>query len=159
MNNATIMQPPGDKQHGGKITVKVKHFEENGERLIRVPLFGVSGEGKSMVLDSEVWREGRLNGGWPAVWIVIPEPKSGRAYVATCRRPISDDRAPVSLSRLIMAAQPGEIITFKDRDSLNLRQSNLVRMTQREAYLRRFGLTDDIEEIEESPEADLGPPW
>lgn len=160
---SAAMPETGNRQapKSGKLTIKIRHFQEGREKLVRVSLTGCRGAGKDAVLDASVWCEGRA-AGWPAAWITVYEPKSGKDYVATCRKPISQDGHAVPMARLIMGAQSGEVVVFRDGNSLNLRKSNLMKMTEREAEIRRrrFGEPQEIEVIEEfdEPEDDTGLP-
>jgi hypothetical protein len=159
MPNADPAAPTGIKR-----IIKVRWFKEGDEELVQVPLFGVDGTGHHMVLDASVWHEG-LAAGWPAAWIAQYEPKSKKTYVVTCRKPLIPRGVPVSLSRTIMNAQRGKVIAFRDGDGFNLRKSNLIQLTGRQAREHRFGRPiyfDVIEEVEDTPNAaqdDLGVPW
>ena len=97
--------------------VRIKRYMEGTEPLVKVPLFGIHGEGKTMILDSSVWDAGQV-AGWPRDWIIQFEPTSGRSYVATTSIRVSPDRRHVRLVRLITEAGPGDVVVFLNDDTL-----------------------------------------
>ncbi len=151
------IEPAGEAK---RLVVKVRHYAEDGRQLVSVPLFGVSGEGKHMVLDADVWRSGRETG-WPLVFTAVKEPKSRKLYVVTCRAPFSKRGVPRSLARIIMGAVSGEVVQFTNGDTLDLRLENLEKMSRIEFWRRRFGLALEVEETvkTEAVEDGEGVPW
>jgi hypothetical protein len=140
-----------------KLIVKVRRFVLNGEQMVSVPLFGIHGEGTHMVLEESVWRAGRA-AGWPAMFTMVAEPKVGKHYVVSCRKPLCEDGIAVHLSRVIMAAKRGEMVSFRDGNTRNLHRNNLLKESRQDLCYRVFGLPSVIEETEDIGD-DLDVPW
>ena len=86
---------------------------------VRVPLVGKYGAGLVMVLHNEDWRA--IREAWGERWAVQPD-KKGKPYVA------SNDKV-AGLSRILahrmVGAVPGDLVRYRDGDTLNLRRTNL----------------------------------
>ena len=106
--------------------VHTKRFTENGQQMIRVPLFGKRALGRSFVLDADVWRAGRQTG-WPAGWIINYDGKSGREYVVSFCKPVCSGNKPAVLARIIAGARAREVVSYVDNNTFNLRAANLRR--------------------------------
>ncbi len=135
----------------------VRHFSSDGQRLVRVPLSGKSGVGHSMILEADIWKAGRENGGWPPNWRAVCDRKSGRLYVVTRCKPISVDNRSVSLARIIANAGPEEVVKYRDGDTLNLRRVNLEKLSRSEFQRRYYGHRE-IQEVAVYDD-DLGVPF
>lgn len=110
-------------------SVLAYRFEENGSELVSIPLLGVQGEGMRAVLDAGTWNARRATG-WENAFAAVRE---GHCTVV-CRQ--IHKRRPVQLARLVTAAGPNERVLYRDGDPLNLRRSNLEKLTSREARKR-----------------------
>jgi hypothetical protein len=126
-----IRKPSKYKNNPKRGPVNVVRFIEDGVELVNVPLFG-RGFGYSVVLDAADWDHGRANEGWPECWILSG---GGAGYVVSSRKTVSGlaqqprSRTPLAaMNRLIMDAQPGEVVKFLDGNPRNLRRSNLRKL-------------------------------
>lgn len=96
--------------------------------FVTVPLVGKHGQGRSMTIDAEDWTKVRET--WGSDWTLIPNGQ-GRDYVSSSRHALRDladqpgSGDTTRLSRLLMGALRGEVVTFIDGNPLNLRRSNL----------------------------------
>lgn len=118
----------------------VTHAEIDGKPVAWVSLSGRHGIGKSMLLDAEAWAEvsARYGAGWR-----LGGNSKGNFYIRAgrqqvlrvARQPGDDPRA--TLSRILTNAAPGEVVVFKSGDTLDLRRSNLLKMTKAQAAFYR----------------------
>ncbi|MBU8544786.1 MULTISPECIES: hypothetical protein [Roseomonadaceae] len=117
---------------------KVRFTMERGGRVAHVALSGRHGMGKEMQMDAEDWH--RVAEEYGRGWALVPG-ASGRFDVCSGRTALasltgqSGGTPRANLSRLMMDARPDQVVTFVDRDKLNLRRNNL-QVVGRKDWLR-----------------------
>lgn len=102
---------------------------------VRVPLFGKHGAGFFMTLDAADWP--LVQREWGSIWTLLPN-GNGRSYVSACLRRCGQVDQPGSgdtarLARLLVGAGRGEMVVYRDGDTLNLRRSNLLFLDRKGA--------------------------
>lgn len=96
-----------------------------GRLAVAVPLRGVPGAGKRMVLESFMWDRVKAVLGTDWLWKGNPD---GSGYVVSTRKQAVAYAAgsPVLvLARYVAGAPPGTVVTYLDGDALNLTRGNL----------------------------------
>ena len=102
-----------------------------------VPLYGELARGRRFFLDLLDWERVKLFLGDE---MIVTEPKgaTGPAYVSTKRTKAltaaRSDGSSVILSRWLMGATPGHVISYCDGDTLNLVRRNLVIVDRKEHW-------------------------
>jgi hypothetical protein len=121
-------------------TPAVQHATVNRKPALRVALSGRHGEGRWMLIDPDAWAE--VSAAYGAAWCLGGN-GAGQLYVRAARAAL---RAAVrhpsgsrttQLARLIMRAERGESVIYSNGDQLDLRRTNLVKLSQEEAVIWR----------------------
>ena len=109
-----------------------------GRLAIAVNLMGALGRGKQMVLDVFVWERIKLVLGADWCW---RSNGFGGGYVVTTRKratAYADGQPILILARHIALAGHGDLVTYRDGDTLNLTRGNLELVSRKELGARAF---------------------
>lgn len=115
-----------------------------GRLAVAVNLMGALGRGKQMVLDVSVWERVKLVLG--ADWRWKPNGFGG-GYVVTTRKQATayaDGQPLMILARYVALARDGNLVTYRDGDTLNLTRGNLELVSRKELGARAFGVAQAV---------------
>ncbi len=105
-----------------------------------VTVGGRQREGAEMLLDRADWE--RISSAYGGQWVANPQHDGRQCYVVSRRR-IATAATPrtskARLGRIIAEAQPGEVVLYANGNPLDLRRTNLVRLSWAEAHKWRLG--------------------
>ncbi|MBL6459599.1 hypothetical protein JMJ55_30320 [Belnapia sp. T6] len=104
--------------------------------MVEVGLSGAYGAGKQMILDAEDWDVASAKYG--SAWSLVSN-GTGRDYVRAGRaalrgaaqQPRSHGNA--TLGRLLLDADPGEVVVYRNGNALDLSRPNLLKLSRAEA--------------------------
>lgn len=111
-----------------------------GRLAVAVNLTGALGRGKQMVLDVFVWERVKLVLGPDWCWKLNG---SGSGYVVTTRKQATayaDGQPILILARHIALAGHGDLVAYRDGDTLNLTRGNLELVSRKELGARVFAV-------------------
>lgn len=106
---------------------------------MRVGLFGAFGTGKSMIIETADWEAVAARHG--TGWVLNGQVKAAGARTGGNAQH-HGPRPNVTLARILMDAQPGERIEYRNGDQLDVRRANLVRVQRDEAAAVRQAFKD-----------------
>jgi hypothetical protein len=112
----------------------VRRSSLDGKPVVFIALFGARGEGCEMVLSPDTWA--RASALYGSRWVLNvsgaghAQVRCGTAKAASAARQ-PGERPTATLARILMGAKRGEVVRYRDKNPLNLRTENLVKVSRR----------------------------
>lgn len=101
----------------------------DGRAVVFLGLGGARGEGHEAIVDGDAWSDIERRHG--AAWVLNQNGtgmanvrKGGNALAAAARQ--NGERPTATLARIIAGAKPGERVTYRNGNRLDLRRNNLI---------------------------------
>ncbi|MBX9701782.1 MAG: HNH endonuclease [Acetobacteraceae bacterium] len=109
-------------------------------RTVRVALYGSLGAGKSFLMDAADWQW--ISPEYGPAWLLNANGDRTRAHVRRAGHAVAaaarqcGEKPVATLARIITGAGPGEVVLYRNGDTLDLRRVNLEVVSRAEAARR-----------------------
>jgi hypothetical protein len=148
---APVVEAPAEPFRSPRLnqTPTVRVTMRDQKAAVRVELSGIHGAGRWMLVDHDTWTE--MSAAYGAAWC-LGSNGNGKLYVRAGRTAIRDavqhpsGNGTTQLARLIMGAERGEAVLYRNGDPTDLRRANLLKLSQAEAAVWRREQVARIEE-------------